>query len=581
MKWSKKKVTNIFFVIGVVAVVVMLFTFDVSFVELWHHIRNAGWWLVPILGIWIVIYAMNAIAWGLITNNVKEKHQHIGFWRTFKLTVSGYALNYSTPVAGLGGEPYRIMELSRDIGNQRATSSVLSYVMTHILAHFIFWLVGIAIFVLFILTGNAEYSVPIAILTAVTALVIGGLIYLFMRGYKGGLAMRLAKLLTIIPGKKRWSLRLIARHRRTLENVDRQIVMLHNQDKRTFYGSLAVEFLARFVQSLEILFMMLLFDAGSPNLGIAFLQSVFILTVATIMSNLLGFLPMQLGGQEGGFVLAIALLGLPPALGIFICIICRVREITWIIIGLVLMKIGQTVNIRTAVIMAAGMGTRFGDKTKVMPKGFIPFNGIPMVERSIRTLVSCGIRRIIIGTGYHKEYYEELASRYRQVECVFSPRFAETNSMYTLWNCREAIGDNDFVLLESDLVFEKKAIDTLKRCPYESAMLITPVTKFQDQYYVQMDDHSQLVNCSTDSTAIDPSGELVGIHKISNKFYKTLCSEYEKVIDEKPKLGYEFMLLDVSRHVTPMNVVKVNGLQWYEIDDDQDLTYAENNISIE
>ncbi|MBQ6955998.1 MAG: phosphocholine cytidylyltransferase family protein [Bacteroidales bacterium] len=231
--------------------------------------------------------------------------------------------------------------------------------------------------------------------------------------------------------------------------------------------------------------------------------------------------------------------------------------------------------------MAAGMGTRFGDKTKVMPKGFIPFNGIPMVERSIRTLVSCGIRRIIIGTGYHKEYYEELASRYRQVECVFSPRFAETNSMYTLWNCREAIGDNDFVLLESDLVFEKKAIDTLKRCPYESAMLITPVTKFQDQYYVQMDDHSQLVNCSTDSTAIDPSGELVGIHKISNKFYKTLCSEYEKVIDEKPKLGYEFMLLDVSRHVTPMNVVKVNGLQWYEIDDDQDLTYAENNISIE
>lgn len=581
MKWTKKKVTNLFFIIGVVAVVVMLFTFDVSFVELWNYICNAGWWLVPILGIWIVIYGMNALAWGMITNNVKDKHQHIGIWRTFKLTISGYALNYSTPVAGLGGEPYRIMELSQDIGNQRATSSVLSYVMTHILAHFIFWLAGIAIFVALVFNGNVECSLPIAILTATTTLFIGGLIYLFLRGYKGGLAMRLAKLLTIIPGKKRWSLRFIARHRHSLENIDSQIVMLHAQDKHTFYGSLAVEFLARFVQSLEILFMMLLFDAGSPNLGMAFLQSVFILTVATIMSNLLGFLPMQLGGQEGGFVLAIALLGLPPALGIFICIICRVREITWILIGLVLMKIGQTVNMKTAVIMAAGMGTRFGDKTKIMPKGFIPFDGIPMVERSIRTLISCGIRRIIIGTGYHKEYYEELANKYRQVECVFSPRFAETNSMYTLWNCRNAIGDSDFVLLESDLVFERKAIEALKRCPYESAMLITPVTKFQDQYYVQMDDHNVLVNCSTDKSAIEPSGELVGIHKISNKFYHTLCKEYEKIVDEKPKLGYEFMLLDVSQRVTPMNVLKVNDLQWYEIDDDQDLAYAEQNITIE
>lgn len=581
MKWSKKRVTNLFFIIGVVAVVVMLFTFDVSFVELWHYICNAGWWLVPILGIWIVIYGMNAWAWGLITNNVKEKHQHVGVWRTFKLTISGYALNYSTPVAGLGGEPYRIMELSKDVGNQRATSSVLSYVMTHILAHFIFWLAGIAIFVLLILTGQVGCSVTIAILTAVTAMVISGLIYLFMLGYKGGLAMRLAKCLVIIPGMKRWGLRFIARHRQSLENIDNQIVMLHEQDKGTFYGSLAIEFVARFVQSLEILFMMLLFDAGSANIGIAFLESVFILTVATIMSNLLGFLPMQLGGQEGGFVLAIALLGLSPALGIFICIICRVREITWIIIGLILMKIGQNVNIKTAVIMAAGMGTRFGDKTKLMPKGFIPFDGVPMVERSINTLLSCGIRHIIIGTGYHKEYYEELAQRYRQVECVFSPRFAETNSMYTLWNCREAIGSSDFVLLESDLVYERKAIDALKTCPYDSAMLITPVTKFQDQYYVQMDDHNVLVNCSTDCTAIEPSGELVGIHKISNKFYHTLCTEYEKVINEKPKLGYEFMLLDVSQRVTPMNVVKVNNLQWYEIDDDQDLAFAEENIRVE
>ena len=231
--------------------------------------------------------------------------------------------------------------------------------------------------------------------------------------------------------------------------------------------------------------------------------------------------------------------------------------------------------------MAAGMGTRFGDRTELILKGFVPAGGIPMVERSIATLKTCGIERIIIGTGYHKEHYEGLAERVDGIECVFSPRFAETNSMYTLWNCRKAIGEDSFILLESDLVFEKLAITSLLECPFDSAMLITPVTKFHDQYYVQMNEKCELINCSVNKEEITPSGELVGIHKISNAFYKLLCSEYEKIVDEKPKLGYEFQLLDVSQRITPMNVLKVDGLQWYEIDDTQDLKFAEENIKIE
>jgi 2-aminoethylphosphonate-pyruvate transaminase len=236
--------------------------------------------------------------------------------------------------------------------------------------------------------------------------------------------------------------------------------------------------------------------------------------------------------------------------------------------------------IKTAVIMAAGMGTRFGHYTDMIPKGFIPYKGKPMVIRSIETLIDCGIEKIIIGTGYHKEHYEALTQQYPQVQCVFSPRFAETNSMYTLWNCREAIGKDNFLLFESDLVFERRAITSLMECPYDSAMLITPVTKFQDQYYVQMNDRCELINCSVNKDEMEPSGELVGIHKISNSFYKILCSEYEKIVEKKPKLGYEFQLLDVSQRVTPIHVLKLDNLQWYEIDDEKDLKYAERNIKI-
>lgn len=235
-------------------------------------------------------------------------------------------------------------------------------------------------------------------------------------------------------------------------------------------------------------------------------------------------------------------------------------------------------DIKTAVIMAAGLGTRFGRQTENIPKGFIEAGGKPMVVRSIETLLRCGITRIIIGTGYKKEAYEALKERFPQIECVFSPRYAETNSMYTLFNMRETIGDNDFILLESDLVYEDKAITSLMDCEYASAMLITPVTKFQDQYYVEKDADDVLVNCSTEKNAIHADGELVGIHKVSGQFCQLMCEDYGTKVGEQPKLGYEYELLHVSRHIMPMNVLKVDGLKWYEIDDEADLEYAEKYI---
>jgi hypothetical protein len=72
---------------------------------------------------------------------------------------------------------------------------------------------------------------------------------------------------------------------------------------------------------------------------LTFLHSVLILAFTSLFANLIGFLPLQLGVQEGGFMLSITALGLSAATGLFVSIICRVREIIWIIIGLVLMKV--------------------------------------------------------------------------------------------------------------------------------------------------------------------------------------------------------------------------------------------------
>ena len=239
---------------------------------------------------------------------------------------------------------------------------------------------------------------------------------------------------------------------------------------------------------------------------------------------------------------------------------------------------GRLEGTSTAVIMAAGLGSRFGKMTETMPKGFIEVGGMSMVIRSIETLLRCGIERIIIGTGYKKEAYEALRAQYPQIECVFSPRYAETNSMYTLYNCREAIGNDNFLLLESDIIFSRNAITHLLEDDHPDIMLITPVTKFQDQYYVEYDETGTLTRCSTKKDEIDAKGELVGIHKLSSAFYHRMCEEYERIVADKPKLGYEYQLLDMSQHTMPVYVLNAKDVAWYEIDDEQDLAFAEQNI---
>lgn len=345
MTWTKKKINNLLFFIGVLAVVVMMFTFDVSFVELWDHICHAGYWLIPIVGVWIFVYGINALSWQCVVRSVSDENEHVGFWRIFRLTITGYALNYATPVGGLGGEPYRIIALSRDMSKEHASSSVILYAMMHIFAHFWFWFTSIFLYLALVAIGNLTLTPVLAIMFCLAIVFCLIAFYLFSRGYRKGLVVKGVRWIGKVPGLKKWSNRMLETHAETLRHVDEQIAALHHTDKRAFYSSLLLEYFSRVVQSLEIMFMLLLFgiDNGGDIAGliITFCHSVLILSFTSLLANLIGWLPMQIGVQEGGFVVSIAVMGLSAALGIFVSIICRVREIIWILIGLLLMKLDK------------------------------------------------------------------------------------------------------------------------------------------------------------------------------------------------------------------------------------------------
>ena len=325
----RKRLNNLFFGIGMIAVVVMFFSFDVSLTELWEYITKAGYWLAAILGLWCVLYLMNAWAWRVIIQGGGPCT--VGFMQLLKLTVSGFALNYVTPVGLMGGEPYRIMELTSYVGVERATSSVILYVMMHIFSHFCFWLSSVLIYVFFYPVGWGM-GIVLGLITLFCLLFVT----LFIKGYRNGMAVACIRLGSHIPFLKKRAVRFAELHKEKLETIDSQIALLHQQRKSTFYSALGLEYTARIAGRLDVWLIL-----NVLTTDVSFVGCILIVAFSSLLANLLFFLPMQLGGREGGFALAVAGLSLSGAYGVFAALITRVREMVWIVIGLVLMKIGN------------------------------------------------------------------------------------------------------------------------------------------------------------------------------------------------------------------------------------------------
>lgn len=326
----KNKYRNIFLIFGIVAIVIMLCTFDMEYSELWLNLKRAGMWLPAVIGLWVFIYLMNALSWYVIIRDGKESCP-ISFWKVYKLTITGFALNYATPVGLMGGEPYRIMELTPYVGASKATSSVILYVMMHIFSHFCFWLFSIFLYLAFY---------PVDTFLKIVFTLVGAFcflaIYFFMKGYKNGMAVRTLRMLGYVPFIKKWARRFSEEKKETLQRVDNQIAELHKQRKTTFYLSLGLEFLARVVGCLEVYFIL-----NVMTDDVSFIACILIMAFTSLFANIFFFSPMQLGAREGGFALSASGLSIPSAFGVYTSLITRVRELFWIVIGVMLMKVGN------------------------------------------------------------------------------------------------------------------------------------------------------------------------------------------------------------------------------------------------
>ena len=111
--------------------------------------------------------------------------------------------------------------------------------------------------------------------------------------------------------------------------------------------------------------------------------------------------------------------------------------------------------IDTAIVLAAGQGTRLRPLTDDSPKALVPLHGRGLLEWQLQTLRNAGLRKIVVVGGYLAD-----SLRLPGVELVTNTRFAETNMVRSLLEAKEHFGDG-FVLTYGDIVYEPHVIESV------------------------------------------------------------------------------------------------------------------------
>ncbi|MEC4851871.1 MAG: phosphocholine cytidylyltransferase family protein [Jaaginema sp. PMC 1079.18] len=233
--------------------------------------------------------------------------------------------------------------------------------------------------------------------------------------------------------------------------------------------------------------------------------------------------------------------------------------------------------VNTAVILAAGQGTRLATLGRSHPKGFLQFGNKPIIAESIEKLLSLGIQEIIIVTGYLCHFYEQLAKQYPQITTCYNSQYATSGSLYSLY-CAKDLIQQDFFLLESDLIYEERALTILKNFPKDNAILLSGTTNAGDEVYVETQAQT-IVNMSKKPEKLNQiTGELVGISKISLLLFQLLLQEAAARFAATLNIDYETDGLVAVAQNYPIYYQLVPDLIWAEIDDYQHLMRAKQKV---
>lgn len=151
-------------------------------------------------------------------------------------------------------------------------------------------------------------------------------------------------------------------------------------------------------------------------------------------------------------------------------------------------------RVDNAIILAAGMATRFAPLSFEKPKALFEVQGEILIERLIRQLKEAGIDDITVVVGYMKESFFYLEDKFG-VKIIVSNDYSKRNNHSSLLAVKNSFGNT--YLCSSDLYFEKNVFS-----PYSYGTWVTCVKKGgpDDRYILKSNRTGQVSEMSKTGT---------------------------------------------------------------------------------
>ena len=322
----------IFFLIGLGGIGVMLWQSDLAHAP-WDRLLTPSTllFLAGLLGLWLVIYIVHVISYYVILGKEGKKIPALSM---FKICFSGFALNSVTPAGLVGGEPYRIMALKKYCSTEKASSATLTFSLFYVVGHVAMWLTGAAVYF-----ATGAFGEPVIdTLIIMTAIVTSAILVIFFLSKKRGFVRPAMALLTKIPLIKKTAKKIYDKNLSSYIEIDENIREFRTK-RKNFWTVFSLQYLSRLLECVEYYLIFLYLGASVNMLG-----GILILTMASLIGNLIVFIPMQAGSRELGTYTALAALKIDAEIGSLGLIIYRVRDFLCIVLGVSLIMFEKNKN---------------------------------------------------------------------------------------------------------------------------------------------------------------------------------------------------------------------------------------------
>ena len=237
-----------------------------------------------------------------------------------------------------------------------------------------------------------------------------------------------------------------------------------------------------------------------------------------------------------------------------------------------------TDRIRTALLLAAGTGSRLQPLTEDSPKCLTEVNETTILERLVRGLRAWEFERLVVVVGYLDSYIRDFldsSTTGLNIEYVYNEKYRTTNNIYSLWTACHAIQE-PFLLLECDLVFDDVLLGEMLE---PDRIAVSRILPWMNGTTVSLD-HSDQVLCfhlSKDLPADRVIHKTVNMYSFSRSSWRRVTQRLEQYISAGRVNGYyEAVFAEmVAEGELSFEAVFFDDQRWYEIDTLEDLHKAE------